>query len=249
MAEDFFNQEEASQQPDPKTVTKDDMVGEGKKFKDVDGLAQGKAYADMYIEDLKARVEDLTNRLNEATSKGSNLEDLKRELSNLNAQTANQEGTDTSSTDVRVKDEVELSTLVAQELDKRNQQDATNRNLEVVNQALTKKFGEGKEAEAIKLLAQRLNSSPEFLKDVAAKSPDAFLKLMGEERVGSEAPIEPAFNTSAGMQPGGGAGPRQHTEAWYLAKMKEMGMDAYYADSSLQRQKMHDLENNPDFFN
>jgi hypothetical protein len=73
-------------QPDATIQTVDEnvdyvteLVGEGKKFKDISGLARGKAEADLTIEVLKKKLDDLNKELTTRASLETFLDQMKAE--------------------------------------------------------------------------------------------------------------------------------------------------------------------------
>src|SRR4051812_39958036 len=66
--------------PATPAVRAEDLVGEGKKFKDIDALAAGKLESDRFIEQLKAEKADAEARASRAVEVEAELQKLREDL-------------------------------------------------------------------------------------------------------------------------------------------------------------------------
>ncbi len=155
------------------------LVGEGKKFKDITDLAKGKAESDKYIEVLKARLEEATKEINTRTSLDTFLKEIKGAKEPNPHQTPAPQGGEPNAG----LDDSTIEKKFEEYLARRESQRSTQTNLEKVSTVLRDQFGP--EANLIiKKKAQELGMSVQSLEQVAAQSPSAFYRLVGvsEER-------------------------------------------------------------------
>lgn len=155
------------------------LVGEGKKFKDITDLAKGKAESDKYIEVLKARLEEATREINTRTSLDTFLKEIKG-AKEPNPQNVVNPPVDAPNAGL---DDSAIEKKFEEYLARRESQRSTQTNLEKVTTVLKEQFGP--EANLIiKKKAQELGMSVQSLEQVAAQSPSAFYRLVGvaEER-------------------------------------------------------------------
>jgi len=153
------------------------LVGEGKKFKDLEALAKGKLEADRHIgeitktlDELRAELakQDYAKNLLEQMSKGSETrqdDPPPNTSSSSNAENTTQSASDIESLVEKVITEKEKNRTVAQ-------------NLGVVSEEMEKQFGD-KAGNILKSKSQELNISVDRLKEIAAESPTAFFQLIG----------------------------------------------------------------------
>lgn len=166
----------------------DQLVGEGKKFKDAEALARGKAESDRYVDQLRTELEN-QKKLND-----EKFNELLSAVKNKGTHTATGDNTQTppnSETNSRPSDNSDntnpndaagdIESLVKKAL--KEQQDLTTKeaNLNAVDQRLTEMFGD-KAASVVDERSKELGLSKAQLKEMASTSPKAFMKLIaGEE--------------------------------------------------------------------
>lgn len=160
---------------DPDKNYVEELVGESKKFKTVEELARGKYEADQFIERLKQEQAALRKELESR----KRLEEVADLLSQQKSQSteglppARQDG-DKNAT--LTPEQLEL--MLEERLTKREQQQIKDRNISTVKQKLTEAFGQNYAAK-LEQEANTLGVSKEYLTNLAAESPNAFLKLVG----------------------------------------------------------------------
>lgn len=166
MSDDLF------QAPD--TVTADQLVGEGKKFKTIDDLAKSKIHADKHIETIERELSELRGDLQTRLTVEAMLEKLQKpavtppvDLKNVEPSPRPEPG----SPEINLAEEVQK--LLQQERAK-EQADA---NLKSVREELKKRFGADYN-QKLETIATELNISKEFLTDMAKRTPAGFLKLI-----------------------------------------------------------------------
>lgn len=172
---DVFNSDTS---PVTSTNPLEDLVGEGKKFKDVEALAKGKLEADAYIERLKAEAAEARQAAQEAANAKEQFEALKREIAALKEQntTAATEKTPPTVT------ETDIEALVSQAVTKIELTRTANQNISSANSKMVEKYGSVEKAkEVLNKRATELNLTVDALKSIAERSPTAFLQLVDVE--------------------------------------------------------------------
>jgi hypothetical protein len=153
------------------------LVGEGKKFKDLEALAKGKLEADRHIgeitktlDELRAELakQDYAKSLLEQMSKGS--ETRQDEPPPNTSSSSNTENTTQSASDIE--------SLVEKVITEKERNRTVAQNLVVVNEEMEKKFGD-KAGQILKTKSTELGMSLDRLKEIAAESPTAFFQLIG----------------------------------------------------------------------
>lgn len=182
MTDDVFTTET----PAPAPTT--DLVGPDKKFKTVEDLARGKAEADAYIENLKREQAELRAELAKATKTDEELAALRAELNAL--RTATPQGSREQTVPALTVDSVK--SLVEQTITQAERNRTAQQNVQAANAEMVRVHGTlEKAAEAVKARAAEVGMSLEAIKAIAASSPTAFAKIMGNEQAKSVAPLNP----------------------------------------------------------
>lgn len=155
------------------TDTVTSLVGEGKKFKDLDSALQGKIEADAFIERLTKENGDLRK----VADKNITLEQV---LEAIGKQTPPTKETVTTTTGTEIGGDIDAR--VQRILDERSTKERVTSNLTKVHDAMVGTHGDkDKAAAAIAAKAAELGTGVAELKELAARSPVAFLKLMDVE--------------------------------------------------------------------
>lgn len=153
------------------------LVGEGKKFKDMEALAKGKLEADRHIgeitktlDELRAELakQDYAKNLLEQMNKGS---DASAEQPTLNT-------TSSSNTENTTQSASDIESLVEKVITEKERSRTVSQNIAVVTDEMEKQFGE-KAGQILKTKSYELGMSVERLKEIAAESPTAFFQLVG----------------------------------------------------------------------
>ena len=164
-----------------------ELVGEGKKFKDVQALARGKAEADRFIERLTREQEELRRELSTRLSVEDFVKQMKNEKNTTPTSQAPQvpEGVRGNEQPV-IKPGMspeEIATLVEKQIEQKDEQKQRRENVMFARNELLKQWGQTF-PEKLKIEADRLGVSEEFLSQTAEKAPMAFLKLLGVQPEG-----------------------------------------------------------------
>lgn len=189
MSNDVFNEGAGTNLPDQNNSSLvETLVGEGKKFKTVEDLARGKTEADAFIERLKQEKADMLEEMKKQSLGSEQLEELRNELKAL--RTANvqpsRDGTNPALTSDGVK------SLIEEVMTQTERNRSAQQNVSAANEAMVKTFGSlEKAAEAVKAKAAEVGMTMDALRGIAANSPTAFLKIMGESTVADVQPLNP----------------------------------------------------------
>jgi hypothetical protein len=153
------------------------LVGEGKKFSDVDKLAEGKLAGDRHIETLEAELADLRANL----EKRMTAEEILSEIKNSQKDSAD-EGNQSHVEGNQSRGDIELNdivSLVDQRMNEKSVKEVADSNRAKVNKQLVEKLGDVDTAKKfVDSKAVELGLAPESLVAMAEQSPDAFMKLV-----------------------------------------------------------------------
>ena len=179
---DLFSSEETP------SVTFDQLVGEGKKYRDPDAAAKAIVEKDTFIEQLKSEAAIARQELRSRT----NLEDIVAQLKRPQEPNSLQPPTQQPAaipgnepTPVDLKSEV--ARLLAEE------RQSTNRetNLKTARQGLKERFGADYN-QTLLTVASELGVTEKFLTDMASTSPNGFFKLLDSVKpADSKVPVTP----------------------------------------------------------
>lgn len=171
---------------DPSQNYYENLVGEGKKFKDNESLARGKAESDAFIERLKAETEALRKELNTKASFETILDQIKSSKEPANPAPITTQG---EQRQVELDDSV-LEQRLADILTRREQQRAHEGNLEKAVRVMREQYGDQAQA-VINHKASEIGMTPAALQKIATESPSAFFRLVGvsDTPVRDQAPV------------------------------------------------------------
>jgi|TARA_R110002072_G_scaffold293964_1_gene463684 hypothetical protein len=216
-----------------------DLVGEGRKFNDVEALAKGKLEADKFIEQmkqenaaLKADLEKTAYRLGVNDHLKEMASDSTSELSgsnNNNGGTSNQANTQSTSS------EANIESLVEQTLMKREQQSVTKNNIAIVEAELEKTYGT-EAAATVQQKAAELGLSLSELQGMASKSPTAFMQLLGQPAPRRSPVIQGSIRTEGSTMQAS-----SEKDFGYYQNLRRENSSLYYKPST-QRAMMADAD-------
>jgi len=170
---------------------------------------------DDYIARLEQEAADMRAEVKKAVDAATQLEVLRNELKSLKeSRVTNQPRENTTP----ALTEVDIKTLVQKTINETEASKSTAQNIKDANDALVTNFGGDlqKAGEAVVKRAQELGLSVEFLRDVAAKSPTAFLEVMKQEpqaRVSNDLTKSSVNTETLGRQ--NGVAPKEGTKAFF----------------------------------
>lgn len=212
----------------------EELVGEGKKFKDVESLAKGKATSDAFIENLQqelaaarqelktqATMDDILKRLGQAKPENTTVETNQREP------------------DGNVNQPEEISKLVQKILDDTTTKQRQEANYQLVVSELEKTYGKAYPQYLNAKLAE-LGMGKDFATDLARTQPKAFLTLFGSSGPVSDpaSGIPRGVNTSSFTNSNGTV----RGDKYYSKLRDQMGAIKFNADEKIQQQRWKDIQ-------
>jgi hypothetical protein len=235
---DLFADDDTEVQIDQSKNYLEELVGEGKKFKSPEDLARGKFESDAFIARLQNEMKGLRSELNTRLK----LEEVVDKITASRSESPSNDGNQSREPDV---DKSALSPddvreLISKQLTDSEKQAQRARNTAFVEQKCQEAFGPTFRR-TLKDRAAALNVGEQFLKDMAADQPKAFLTLMDvreQREVNSTATTAPrtSVNTNAlGFQPDAGVKRKSHYDAirakdprryWSVSVQQEMHSEA-----------------------
>jgi hypothetical protein len=179
----------------------EELVGEGKKFKDVKDLAKGKARSDAFIEQLKREQAELREELAKTKSIEEHLNDLRNAMINRSKQEGNiremtpdhgssrDENTGQNQSAANTPSPDDIQRLVAEEVNRRVSVEKQKQNIDSVIDAAKRVYGESYKQELTNK-AKALGSSPDELFNIAEKNPQLFKSIMGLNETAGTPPVK-----------------------------------------------------------
>lgn len=168
-------------QIDPNKNYLEELVGEGKKFKSPEDLAKGKAEADLYIEHMKARMDELRQdygKLRDEYNAGPKLkETLDQYMQELKQSQGAPQPLGQEDKSVPL-DEAKVADLVRSHIAANKQLDAEANNAKEVESRLQSTLGPNYKQIVSQQISQ-LGMSVEFFNDLARKHPAVLYRTLG----------------------------------------------------------------------
>jgi len=232
------NNQNNQPQIDPNKDYLEELVGEGRKFKSNSELARGKAESDLYIEHMKARMDELRQdytKLHEEYNAGPKLkETLDQYMQELKQ---SQGATQPSGQEDKpsVLDETKLADMIKQHIAANKQLDSEDSNARTVESKLQATYGPNYK----QLVSQQIASigmTSDFFNDMARKYPDALMRTLGIEGQRQQENFQAPPTSTRGSDPF--AGPTKRTNAYYQ-KMRQTD-PVRYRDPKTQDQMFKD---------
>jgi len=215
---------------DPSQIKFDTLVGEGKKYKDTDAVTKALIEKDRFIEQLKAEKAEVLRDLQARPPVQDRSQEILDRLNDL-ARPATESPVIPPTERVDVKGLTEDDVLRVLQ-----QREATARataNMNQVKSDLEKKFGPNY-GQVLKSLQDKMGVSSNFLDNIAAQSPAAFMQLLGGEK--AEAVFTPPTSTKPATFTPTNNGPKPRSQ--YL-KLKAENL-AEYNRPAVQNQMYKD---------
>lgn len=192
---------DAGTSPNANSSDLDTMLGSIKnergepKYKTVADALKALGHAQQYIPELKSKEQELEQKLNDALTKLSKMDELERTVLEL-TQRKPDAPADKPAAGITAE---QVAELVRNTLNETNTQAAQAANLATVTTAVRQKFGD-KAEESFYAKAKELGISSAEFNAMAAKNPKVVLKLIGADVSPQETRQSASFNTS-GFQP------------------------------------------------
>lgn len=153
------------------------LVGEGKKFKDLESLAKGKLEADRHIGEITKTLDELRAELARQDYAKTLLEELNK-APETRQDTPNPDLSSSSIPENTTQNASDIEALVEKVITEKEKNRTVSQNIAIVGQEMEKKFGD-KATQVLKTKSQELGISLDKLKEIAAESPTAFFQLIG----------------------------------------------------------------------
>lgn len=197
---------------DPATITVDpnknyyeELVGEGKKYKDNLALARARVEADAHIarleQEARTRNEDLLEVQNELNAR-TRMEEIRDQIlaakNNQSPSNSSQPNGDTRDTDQSGFTKEDISKLVSETMAEAEARRRKEDNVNLVKSKLVEKFG-SRYAEVLKNKSHELGLDPKEADRLAENAPVAFLEMLGVNREPTKRGFTPtsSFSTSS----------------------------------------------------
>lgn len=235
--ENIFNTADNEFSIDPEKNYFEELVGEGKKFKNEIELARSKAESDAFIEKLKRENAEL--RAN--TQKAATAEEILKKIQEAaQAKPATQEQVQVSNQSESNKgssfSQEDLDKIIEEKLKAKESETQAERNYRQVVESMSAAWGEHNLQTELKRKASQLGMTTQQLQDVALSNPNAFLKLVdiqgNQQSYSKQSPATSTVNTSVSTSAG------VRNKAYYDQRRKEMGNSAFFADKKLQAEML-----------
>lgn len=175
--------QDSSNEIDPNKTYYEDLVGDGKTFKDNEALAKGKYMADMHIKLLEKRMDELRAdylKVQEQGQTQAKLEELIKTLETRPASSANpsERGSDNKPT----FDLNEIDTLMSKKLEQGltayEQANRQKENTKIVVDKLKERYGSNYQ-DTVKQQIQSLGMTEEMFNTMVKDAPSALLRTLG----------------------------------------------------------------------
>lgn len=215
---------------DPNKNWLEEYVGEGKKFKDPEELAKGKAHSDAFIYRLQKETEELRKELNTRIK----LEEFMDRMNSQNTSGANQAiqtagtGNQTDGTASSATSPDDIEKLIEQRLAQREAEKTQKQNIEVARAKLQETFGSNYQAE-LEARTNSLGLTKEFVANLAKTQPKALFALLGLD--GQQQRRDDSVFTPRGSVNTSGLGNSGSSEKnWaYYEKIRRQNPAAYFS--------------------
>lgn len=219
----LFNPEDNAPVFDETVSVRDQLVGEGKKYKDEEALARSRVEADSFIERLQRENALLRGEIQQRET----MEDLVKRLTPPKASKDTEDEAipptpGSANTDNLTPDKVRE--LLSQELATRTEQDRRNNNARAVRQELVNRYGPNWQTQ-LKAKQEELEVSEEFLTELAQTQPKTFFRLLGEAPKNEQSFTPPASvidSAKTRSTPG-----NIKNKAYYDKILREQGLSVY----------------------
>lgn len=219
----------------------EDLVGEGKKFKDAEELAKGKAHSDSYIKILEARLDQGREEyiaLQKELQGRAELTKLIDQLKQPQSPVLPQPKENTPVNEPPVFDQSKLNSLFDERLQSYEKQKKEQANAEIVQSKIREKYGDN--ISALEKDAKSLGLSKDEVNSLARNNPQVIIKALGLDTKPAQEyqnPVQSQFRDT--FRPTGGTKRnfayyedlrRKDPNAWYDPKIAvQMQEDAIAA--------------------
>lgn len=164
-------------------VVATDLVGEGKKYRDLDALAKAKLEADKHIERIERENAELRQDFTKTKTVEELLEKLEAKLgtSREENQPPPEKPVSKAAGNNEGLSQADVLALVEGHVTQKEQERTRSQNIDHAKRELKASFGD-KYAEVLKTKAEELGLTIEDMTAMAAKSPSALIKLVSSSK-------------------------------------------------------------------
>lgn len=158
-----------------------ELVGENKKFKTPQDLARGKQEADLYIETMKSRMDEMRAdylRVMEENKAKATLQELIDQHKRSLEQEPNRENPNASIVEKPGIDPKDLDSLLDTKIKAREAEIKRQENYDIVRKKLEERFGPNFQR-SLKEQVRNLELDDDYVNELARRSPNAFFKTLG----------------------------------------------------------------------
>lgn len=210
---------------DEQEISVDTLVGDGKKFADINALAKAKIEADRYIARLEAEAAEMRQEVTKKLTLDEIMTQIKSAQPPVHPSTPQEPRTP-------VADTPDIETVVQSAIEKKEAEARKKRNLDLVSSKLEEKYGQDANLN-INKKAKELGMNVSDLQKIATENPAVFFKLMDFDRTPVSAPT-PAPRSGMNLPPATG-GVR---DSAYYEKMRRQNPEQFRTpETILQRYK------------
>jgi hypothetical protein len=233
MTDDLISSSGESQtQETPSYI--DELVGEGKKYANIEELAKGAIHAQNHIQNLENENKAIRfekSELEKRTEESTTLDDIMQRLS--------QTQTDSAPVNQTVPQTPDVEQVIKSELEKRDQQARAQQNRLQVSKALLDSFeGDTEQAKAHRdVRLSQLGMDDVSFQAFAERSPNAAIALLTNNQ-----PQQPSISVSDRNLGGTPPQPTVKNKAYYDNLRKEMGTRKFHDDLGLQLEMQANAE-------
>lgn len=231
MTQNLFDQNDIPETPDQDQNQEpqfEDLVGEGKKYRDAAAVAKAVYEKDRFIDQLKSELHGLRGELSSRVK-------MEEFLERMSSMSPTQNEPQVHEPDGQTKG-IDLDKVLDQKLSELEQRRNLQQNLDRVRQELQAKLGANYKSH-LKQISDKLGLGEQFMNALAAEQPKAFMHLVGLDKTpepqSSVTPPTTSFRPQAPT-----SGKRNYK---YYADLKKADPVRYYS-VPVQQQWFKDTE-------
>lgn len=219
------------------------LVGEGKKYRDVNELAKGRLEADRFIEQLKFEKQEVLKELAAAEAKATTQRTLQEVIDALNQSKGGEPPV--NQTQVTPEDITRLVKQQVQEVEQvREQTNSRRSNRAKVNEAVLSRF-DNDATSAAKYIGDRakaLGLSTEQVAELSETSPTAFIAMLGLNTPNSTPNTSAISRSNVNTAASAPVNSNERKLSYYQKVRKEMGAAKFFKNYQLQEQYRADMK-------
>lgn len=205
----------------------------GETWQDPQAIAKGYLSAQEYIAQLEAQTKELKEDLTKQDYAKTLLEQLQEKGANPQAKPVVSEDAKQENTTPKFSED-ELKSLVNATLEERSAAQKATKNLQAVDAKLTELFGD-KASSVVEAKGNELGLSKDRMKELAAESPEAFIRLVGDVQSRKDNSVPPnQLNTNADS-----FNTTSKRDFTHYQKLRKENPRSYYSNT-VQQQMMQD---------